>query len=166
MALLRLYLGICFLRQGPQDIPSSNFLFRLILLVYLVVGCAVSTLQLEWAAVFLQVAIQAVVVFVFVWGCLAMSNQGSRFLQTMMAVLGTDALISLIALPLLFWIKADPKVFPAYILLFGLMLWQLVVMGHILRCALDKPFWYGFGFAFLFVYLSYQLMAALFPVAA
>ena len=163
MAIIRLFLGICLLRQGPGDIPYSNFLFYLTFTVYLVFGILVLTLQAGDTSWVIQMTVQVFTVFAFVWGCLALYSRQPRFMQTMTAVLGSDALISFIALPLLFWIKVDPSMSALFLCLLGLMLWQLIVMGHILRRALDKPLLFGVGLAFLFLFLSFQLMGSLTP---
>ena len=161
MAIVRLFLGICLLRQGPGDIPYSNFLFYLTFFVYLAFGVSVLTLQAGDTSLVIQMTVQVATVFAFVWGCLALYSRQPRFMQTMTAVLGSDALISFIALPLLFWIKVDPNMPSLILCLLGLMFWQLVVMGHIMRRALDKSLFFGVGLAFLFLFLSFQLMGTL-----
>ncbi len=166
MAIVRLFLEICLLRQGPGDIPYSNFLFYLTFMVYLMFGISVLTLQAGDASLIIQMTLQVFTVFAFVWGCLALYSRQPRFMQTMTAVLGSDALISFIALPLLFWIKVDPGMPVLFMCLLGLMFWQLIVMGHILRRALDKSLWFGVGLTFLFLFMSFQLMGALAPGAS
>jgi len=151
------------MRQGPQDIPYSIFLFYLSFFFYLVFGITVLTVQAENISLFIQMTVQVLSLFAFVWVCLVLYRRESRFMQTMTAVLGTDALITCIALPLLFWIKVDPNMQVLYMCLVVLMLWQLIVMGHILRRALDNSFFFGAGLAFLFLFLSFQIMDALAP---
>ena len=166
MAIIRLFLGICLLRQGPGDIPHSTFLFYLTFFVYLAFGVFILTMQAEETSLVIQMTVQVFTVFAFVWACLALYSRQPRYMQTMTAVLGSDALISFIALPLLFLIKVDPSMTSLVLCLLGLMFWQLLVMGHILRRALDKPLLFGVGLSFLFLFLSFQLMGVLTPSTA
>lgn len=165
MALIELFLGICLLQKGPQDIPYSRFLCWFIFAIYLIVNCAVLALQSDMLILIAQLTVQLVYTVAFFWICLWISNQRLRFPQSMTAVFGTDAFISLVALPLLGWITAEPQSPSIYMILFGLMVWQIVVTGHILRNALSARFSFGFGLALLYFYLSFQLMTHLFPLS-
>jgi hypothetical protein len=51
------------------------------------------------------------------------------------------------------------------LLLLILIIWSLVVMGHILRHTLDIGFNYGLGIAVLYTLIAWNLTFTLFPVA-
>ena len=44
-ALFNLFLDICLFRRGPQDVPASPLLFGLAMLVYLIVGVVLLSLE-------------------------------------------------------------------------------------------------------------------------
>lgn len=163
-AFVKLFVDICFFKKGPQDIPASSFLFRLVLLAYFLIGVSLLMLQATWLDAVIQALAEAGVTLGFIWLTLLVSHKAARFQQTATAMLGTDALISIGALPLLVWLEAGSSIqFPyPYILLLGLMLWHLAIVSHILRHALSKPLSLGVGVAILYVLVSYQVMSALF----
>ncbi|MCO6441017.1 MAG: hypothetical protein J5I81_08025 [Nitrococcus mobilis] len=76
----------------------------------------------------------------FIYGILAFRGLQIRFVQTASAIFGTDAIITLISLPVLAATSTGPAQ-DAYILfaMAGLGIWNLLVMGHILRHALSLP---------------------------
>lgn len=43
------------------------------------------------------------------------------------------------------------------------MIWHGLISGSIFSQALEQPFTFGLGVAFLYILVSYQVMALLFP---
>jgi hypothetical protein len=86
-----------------------------------------------------------------------------RFYQVFSAVLGTDALISFFALPGIATIEIGQSGLWVFFVMLGLIGWHWAVTGHIINNALEKSLSFSLGLAFLYLLVSYQVMALLFP---
>jgi hypothetical protein len=163
MPILRLFLDICLLKKGPQDMPLSSLLWGLTFGGYVLVGITVLGLQSPLFDAVEQTFLEAGILLGFCWVTLQVAGLASRFTQTSLALLGSDAVISSFAIPLLLWLTGSEEKQPgAYLLLLLLMLWHLVVVAHILRHALSKPAAVGLGLAIVYLVASYQIMFLLF----
>lgn len=130
---------------------------------YLAVGTLVSAIDLPlWNALltasvdtFLMVGLTQIVLWV--------RDHPERGVQTLTALAGTGALVGLISLPLLAGLHAAEGVVLALqgLLWLGLVVWSVVIMGHILRHALAVPMLAGSGVALVYVYISFKVMNAL-----
>ncbi len=79
---------------------------------------------------------------------------------------GVDVLISFIALPGVATMMIGKGVLLAFLVTIGLMIWHWVVIGHIIRNALEQTLIFSLGLAFLYLLVTYQVMALLFPEIA
>ena len=165
MPLIKLFIDICLFKRGPQDVPASHILMGLAVVVYLIVGISLLGLEGLRAEAMLQALVELAILLGFVWANLKFMGLPNRFLQTSIAMLGSDALISSLAIPLVGWMALSEGAKGAYLLLLLLMLWHLGVVAHILRHALSRPVSVGIGLAIVYVVASYQLMLLLFPPA-
>ena len=104
---------------------------------------------------------------VFIQSLLLLLQRNARILQTLTAMAGSGCLLGLIALPLVLWgqpSEAEEQV--SGLLLYAwllLLVWNLLVAGHILRHALSTSLAIGIGVALLYALFSMQLVAVLFP---
>ena len=163
--LLKLFFGIAIFKKGPQDIPASPWLLRLLIPVYMMVNYLILMLSNDMFSALLQVSVDVILIIVFAWGCMFIAGKPERYQQTACALLGTDALISLFAIPALATLIGQGSAL-ALLAVVLLMLWHWVVSGHILRHALSQPLVFGLGVAFLYILISFQVMALLFPELA
>lgn len=163
--LIKLFYEIAIFKKGPQDIPASHWLLRLLILIYMAINFLIVKLSVDWFNALLQVFVEVLLVMAFAWGVLTIFGKPERYRQTAAALLGTDALISLFALPALASLIGQGTAL-AFLAVVALMLWHWFVTGHILRHALSQPFVFGLGVAFLYLLASYQVMAFLFPELA
>jgi hypothetical protein len=164
MPLIRLFLDISLFTKGPQDSPASTFLLWLVALGNLVVGIVLSVFDVDWTEALIQSAAGLLLLAGFLGGALYLTGKMPRFLQTATAAFGCDSLISAMAIPLLAWAQLMPEAATVVgILLMLLMLWQIAVIGHILRHALSIPFLAGLGLTLAYTAMSYRIMMALFP---
>ena len=154
-------MGMMFLKTGPQDLPFRKDAYLTICVGYVVVGTAClmmigNNLMLS----LLQVCISGLFVAAFCSIVLRIGKKRERFIQTFMALLATGILFDVFAVgplsvlfpflqeisqmmvqgadPMTLDAEQVPKVpaMPLMAVMF-LMLWQLMVMGHIFRHALD-----------------------------
>jgi hypothetical protein len=104
---------------------------------------------------------------VFVQLLLYLLSRSARIPQTLTAMAGSGSLLGLLALPLVLWgqpAQAEEQV--SGLLLYAwllLLVWNLLVTGHILRHALSTSLGIGTGVALLYTLISMQIVAALFP---
>lgn len=136
----RVLFDICLLRAAPQHLPCSWELLGL---------AAIAALASSYAAVWTYapapdslppLLVGLLLTLGFTYAILAFRGLKVRFIQTASALLGTDAIITAITLPLLH-LAGSSVAQNAYILsaMAGLGIWNLFIMGHILRHALSLP---------------------------
>lgn len=162
MTVLRLFLGICLFRLGPQDIPVSNFLFKLTVIVYLLVGFIFLQFGTTGLKALAETFVETLIALAFVWGLLAFAKKTPRFQQTATSLLGSDAIISTLAMPFMTAINYNIGASGPYLFMLILLIWHISVIGHILRHALSSNLTFGLGIALIYVFLSYQIVDYLF----
>ena len=163
-ALLNYFVDLCLLRVGPQDLPASkpllvllsglNILVGLVMIVDVRAGMASALAESIFETAFMLTALY----FGLQW-----RNHQPRFMQAGTALMGSGLLISLLALPLISW-SQRPDSIEAGLLLLALIIWSMVVMGHILRHTFEIGLGLGVGLAFGYTLLSWNLAMILFPV--
>jgi hypothetical protein len=107
------------------------------------------------------------------WALLRLWRREARFLQTVIAMSGTDALMTIALLPLTLLLQqqiaVDPSSAQAQLLSLAwivVLIWNLIVSGHILRCALELPLLAGVGLALSLFIIQIMLGQLLFGVPA
>lgn len=135
--LLKRFFQICLLAKGPQDIPHSSILMRVLLVVYFITGLLSMLPSVDMQQAVLEMALDLVVLLVFVWFCLQAFHKQARYVQTVSALAAIGALFQLLAWPLLAYLEAgrqagDP-VSELSLLLLLIVSWNLAVYAHIFR---------------------------------
>ncbi|MDD2658931.1 MAG: hypothetical protein PHY54_04510 [Methylococcales bacterium] len=164
--IIKLLFDICLFKKGPQDLPHSLWLLRLLLVAYVGVRVLMLSMRFDWLNVVAQVFVDIFLVAGFFWMMLYLARKLGRFYQVISAVLGTDALISFFALPGMATMETGQGGLLALFVVFGLIGWHWAVTGHIISNALEKTLSFSLGLAFLYLLASYQVMAFLFPEVA
>ena len=162
-ALINIFFEICLLKKGPQDVPASRFLFQLVLLAYVSLN-AIMLMLLEDDFVYSLVAI--VVDLFLVVGLIKLvlifANMPDRFLKTISAVLGTTIVMSIGMMMAQVWYDSveseAAKEFPGFLALviFG---WNIVVIGHILKNALDTFLSIGILLAVVYILVQASVLS-------
>ncbi len=161
--LIQLFLDITLLRKGPQDTPASPWLLRVLAGLYLGVNFLILALNQYDGAALPQVAVDFLLLLGFTWPLLYFSGKKARFMQTLIALTGTDIIISALLLPF----AASRELLPPELIFFAMLVlmgWHWIVYGHIYRHALDRPIFFGLGLSLLYVLISSQILELLFPV--
>lgn len=161
-SLLKLFFDICIFKKGPQDIPSSKWLFRVLILTYASISFIILFIDNSFAKTFQQAVVGTVFILLASKVILIIANKSERYLQTTCALLATDSLISFFAIPAMATLILEGTDL-AFLSVLLLMLWHWLVTGHVFKHALQKPFTFGLGVAFLYILVSYQVMALFFP---
>jgi hypothetical protein len=164
--IIKLLFEICLFKKGPQDLPYSVWLLRILFIGYVSIRVLMLSIHFNWLTVLMQVIVEIVLVCGFFWLMLYLARKLGRFYQVISAVLGTDALISFFALPGMASMEAGQGGLLVFLVMIGLIGWHWTVTGHIIRNALEQTLSFSLGLAFLYLLGSYQAMAFLFPEVA
>lgn len=144
---------LCRFRRGPQDLPYSPALARGLVLAD--AGASLLYLQIVDAGkggiaqlvVAMAIAVLAPLVL------LRSRGLGERYVQTLSALVGTGALLTLVYLPVGYLSIGMPAIDPEAgptrqqltvgWLTLGLVAWKLTINGHIWRQAMNWPLFAG-----------------------
>jgi hypothetical protein len=165
--LLKVFWDIALWRRGPRDLPASRALLAAAALSYLATS-AVQSLLVDGPtlAVARGVADLCFTAAVF-WLCLAVGRRGHRLLQTLTAVLGTGTLLALPMIALFLLAAAlgqqGPVAGALKLLLLPLLIWDLCVLAHIVRLALEAPLVTGVAIATTYYLVGYLFIERLLP---
>jgi hypothetical protein len=167
--LIRLFIQIALLRRGPQDLPASPLLLAITAAGYFLVNFAVSTVLPPFKGPWIA-HLCLDVVFMFVWYAvlLYLLRRSERFLQTMTAVYGFQAVIS----PLFDtanWLTGRFEQdslwqAPASLLSMGLLIWIIAANSHIVKAALEWSMAQSVALVILQTLAGILLVISLFPI--
>ncbi len=168
--IVRPFVEICFLKRAPQDLPDSSILLAIMLVAHTVTSILLNTVVLDgWGALLAGIT-DTLLVSILTGTILYLHSFTARIVQTLSAMTGTGAIISLVAIPLFAWHagaqqsgSANPF---AALMVFGIVAWSLAVSGHILRHALSVPYVLGILVAVAFYGISYTVFSSLFWAAS
>lgn len=160
--LVLLFFQISIFQKGPQDVPATRFVLKLLLPIYVAINYLILLLNGVASTAPLQILADFTLMVLFYWPLLYFAGKTARFPQTLAAIIGCDIIVNFFALPAIATLNSHANSL-AYFAMFGLLLWHWLISGHILRHALDRPLFFGLGLALLYIMLSSQVMAALFP---
>lgn len=159
-ALLSQLLDIILLRRGPQDLPAGRSVLLACLSFYVLIAALslnIGTTPDNPTAV---LVLAAGLPLILVWMVLRVRNRISRWEQTLSALYGTSALLSLITLPLNFTADTEPSGAVVVISLL-VFFWSFVVDAHIWRHALELSFAAGLAVAMLLFVISFSIISSL-----
>jgi len=135
------FIDLCLFKAGPSDLPASQPLLKITLLVYLVLAIVINQIDSEWnISLFVSLAD---ILFLMVAVALLLKFRGyqTRYVQTLTALAGTGSCIAIIGLPIVWWfyqVEAEQQATSVVMLLMvALMFWSLMVMAHIFRQSLE-----------------------------
>jgi len=136
--LLHYFWQLCLLRSTPQALPASVPLFYLLLLVNAVLGVLFYwQSELQPGLILLEMGSEYLFQFGMLFIALYLLGKQARFIQTANALLGANTLLALLALPFLLMVpSARLELIAALVFLF-LIVWGVIVGGHILRHSFD-----------------------------
>lgn len=168
--LLNLFVDICLLRAGPQDLPGSGFLLLLTVLLSLLTGTLVivgtfGTLGAALAAQMLDILLLLGLLRLL----LQLTGKSARYQQTASALFGSGVLINLVTMPLQLLYSGDPSG-PALgemgtLFYLIIIVWALVIVGHIIRHALEIRLAAGIMLSLGYFLIANYIIQTLFTVA-
>ena len=166
-ALITFFVELCLLRRPPQDLPASEFLLGIVLVADLLVGMLVGlTAGLSWWVSLLQGMVEILLTLAALYAALTQFKRRARFVQASTAFLGSGALLGLVALlPLSLnptgSEETDLAALGAFLLL-ALVVWGILVTGHILRHTFSITLGQGAAVAVAFEILTVTFVTILF----
>ncbi len=172
LAYIKALAYIAFRKLGPEDLPDSRFLLGITLAIYLLLQVPLGWILFDMSINLVQViAADLLILAFFLWVLLRLSGYSSRYCQTLTAFLGTSALLTVLSIPFTYWrnvtLSQESGIALPSTIIFAIMLWSLVVYGHIISRALSTPFGVGLmvsvGYYFLQRLVLVELLS---PVAA
>lgn len=150
------------LRGSPADAPPATALLVLLLFLdLLITGYYLQTIDRPTDAFTLvgRGGLRLLLLYLLLYGF----GRAPRFVQTAIAQLAVGILLTAILLPMAAALVRSPTETDLVLTLLrlgflSLLLWSIVIDGHILRHALAMNFWYALPLALL-VFLVYQDLA-------
>ena len=156
--ILREFFSICLLQRKPQDLPASRMLLTVSLVSYTAMNVVLALDRIKASKAVQAGVLESVLVSMITLVILGLSHHGKRRVQTLTALAGTGCIMSFLALPIFYGGVhggADALLRAVMLLLYlGLLLWNVVVMAHIMRHALDTSFAFGIIFAMIYIFIT------------
>lgn len=169
-SVLQVFADMLRLRARPQDVPASDTL--LLGSVVAVAGASMLAIRRLYPAdlAAARIGIDLLLQLAFVLGALQVTGHPERFRQTFTALCGTGALLVLLSWPLLDVLLDTERGASLHALgsfaLLGLYAWSVVVVGHILRHALELRLGAAVMLALAYVVASVIIGDTLVPAPA
>ncbi len=111
--------------------------------------------------------VEALLVMLFTFGLLQIVNKTERWSQTVTAISGTGIIISLIAFPLYYLGTIGNQggfgQMIGLLSLIVLIIWNIAIMAHIFRHALQTTIGFGVAIAISYVWIISNFIAILLP---
>lgn len=166
-ALLKAFWDIALCRRSPADLPDSAALLLVAGAAYAAFSALQSWLLFGPAGVVARTLADLVLLAAPLWLLLALLRRLPRYRQTLSALLGAGAVLSpfLIALVVLKEPAATSQ--PLALLVWAgsvaVIVWYLLVVGCVLRAALETGLFAGVALALAYVLGSAAVLTSLFP---
>ena len=168
LALLQTLFDIMRLRKGPDAIPHSQVILVVVVAMWvaadLVSVVASPQIAMDRRVVGWLVALVALVIYVLI---VSFYRRGERLLQMLSSIIGCSAIYTLI-LTVVIATSAQlpdqsPLQFGFVMAVFAVMLWSVVVEGHILSTTIGQPRIVGVMIALSVFLLQIYLLEIAFP---
>ena len=172
--LLGVVFDLCRFRGGPQELPHSQGLLIGLLVAGLLLDLASSSALELKEPVLARSLLSTIVLLGLSWTALSIRGLRHRYVQTASALVACSIAFSLLILPLayLFGKAPAPEVAPtpAQMLIvwlgLGVLVWKILVDGHIVRQAIDSSYWLGFLLALSWAIADFALGRVIFSEAS
>jgi hypothetical protein len=154
------------LKLGPEDVMYSVRLMQRSLALYVLSGFMLLINRVDASVAMVEMISDALVLMGFSYAVLASLNKKPRFVQTMSTLAGIGVIFHVLSLPLITALDNEPgDAASSLISLVMLMLisWQLLVIAHIYRRALNSSMMNAIALSFALLVISITVSRILFP---
>ena len=167
-ALVKAFFEITIHERGPEHVPASWFLFYVVLASDLMISlCTMfvtSTMSIQGITL---IGLSAVLTGAFIWMVLSFAGKQARFLQTATAFFGVDAILTVIATPILLWLGPgtgnDLPIVPS-VLFVVVFIWAIDVFAFILSRSLGISYVLALLLVVAYQYITFLMRDVLMPV--
>jgi len=166
ITLLKVFFDICFLRRNPQSLPRSSELLVICLFAYTLIDILLVSQTGPLIDAILAAAIETFVLMLMTYLILKMHDLQVRWNQTVIALAGVGFLFGLLALPLFYGgllVDSEKTSVPLLFIFLALVIWNIVVIGHILRHAIDTTLGFGIVLGVIYIWVTTTVIALLLP---
>lgn len=162
------FFDICRLAKKPQDIPESKNFLRLCLLFYAFLSILLAALSQTADRAIVAGLLDVLMMMLFMYALLQINGKLSRWPQTVTALAGTGIIMSIVALPVYLLIgigdvnelSLSSEQTIGLLLLATLACWNIVIMSHILKHALETHFAIAFFLAMTYIWIAFSFTSA------
>ncbi len=161
---------IALLRKDPSGLPSSAASVVVFVLAYGLADALVGRLA-GFESVLPRTVLDLGLTLPFFWLLLALTRRTHRFAQTLNAALGVYVLLTPVIAVLLLLLRLPDKSSQAIAVVVNasytlFVIWYLLVVGHVLRSALDTGLVTGFAIAVTWTIATIAISRTVFGAAA
>ena len=157
---------MCLLRAAPQDLPASSALLIITICTYFLISLLIALVNLRFAQSLGAAAVDAVLLLFVSYVMMWIKVTTNRWYQMATSMAATSSVLGLIALPLslIQAMLGTGSTLASFAILFliGIMVWNLVVLAHIIKHAMDASIFIAALLAGFYMYLSLKIMSVLF----
>lgn len=146
LTVLRTFVGICTFQLAPQDIPRSSALLLVSTLCNVALSMTICWFESSFGYAMFKAVLESGMLFVLTFTLLSLMSYRRRLMQTMTALMGTEAVLGGVALLTMLLAPILPTPLALAVLYVNFVL-NLLVIAHILRHALGTWFLVGLLFA-------------------
>jgi hypothetical protein len=165
LAIINAYIAIALRRLGPEDLPESDLLLLVTGACYVVASLLLPMHDGEQRLPLL--GINLALVTLFTAALLQLAGRPGRYRQTLTALLGTGTLLTVALIPFQWLLVNLPPGGAATLLgtagVLAIILWSIVINGHIFARALSAPFAAGLLVSIGYFFLGAFMVAMLRP---
>lgn len=166
------FFDICRLVRRPQDIPESKNLLTLCAVVYGFLSILLASMSQPSEKAILAGIVEVALIMIFTLAILQASGKSSRWTQTVTALVGTGIIVSIIAFPIYILVgvgelnelESSTSQTIGLLLLATLACWNIVIMAHILRHALEINFAIAMFLAITYIWIIFSFTSAILPM--
>jgi hypothetical protein len=168
LEIFRLFLDIVLWRRGPQDVPRSHLVLAIAVLAYVAVSAVQLAITNEDQTRYVAgLIVEPLLIGGWIWLVLAIFGRRARFGQTLAAIFGAYALLSLLIVFLLLvqksFVMSDESLSTAAL---GWLIVFVLVTGRIVMVAVDRGLLTGVAVMVTYIFFSHAVTSALIPQAA
>jgi len=168
--LLRIFVDLCLIKKGPQDVPDSIALLKVVFFIYFLSGTLLLSSSMEFSEAIVQSFIETLLLGLFIYLLVIFFAVKNRFNQSVIAIYGSGALITILSAPFVFLMgnmeKNDGSTGAVGLVVFLIVCWSFIVIANIIRETIQKSLGISLLLTFCYLYLSYQVIQIVYPVAA
>ncbi len=147
----------------PQDLPAGDHQLRigivLCSITYVFAVASVSSLGEAIAQAVIEIGLTGLLF----WIGLRIVNRSARFAQSFGGLCGANAMLQIVAIPILMTRNGAELTAIEAFSQFFLLVWSLSLLGHVFRHTFETSIYLSIGVAFVFYILLVAVLSTLIP---